>query len=262
MSEYHNQYHIHHRLLLLLPKHSVIRKCFYILVTFSAILRLGRDKPVVWIPTRACEKLPVTWCWAVFFTGYSGFLHHLQLASHDLAANMAENVTKYRNRKSKFQNKNPNLANQTEKWQKSKFPPKNPLMAKKVTKIKIPKKSKYGRKSDHNWNSKKKNEFPPGGYFTLPVPGLSWSPIRRSPGRWPERACSVPRWSSPPSVTPAPPRYIWTPSRKNNMNDSRTSQRRWRRTHTLLSAVSCWMGDQLGISFLNFSFSNFIFKIF
>ena len=30
------------------------------------------------------RKLPVTWCWAVVFTGYSGFLHYLQLASQEL----------------------------------------------------------------------------------------------------------------------------------------------------------------------------------
>ena len=29
--------------------------------------------------------LPVTWDKAVVFAGYSGFLHQLQLASHDLA---------------------------------------------------------------------------------------------------------------------------------------------------------------------------------
>ena len=32
------------------------------------------------------RKLPETWGKVVVFTGYSGFLHHLQLASHDLAA--------------------------------------------------------------------------------------------------------------------------------------------------------------------------------
>ena len=31
------------------------------------------------------RKLPVTWALAVVFTGYSGFLHHLQLASHNLS---------------------------------------------------------------------------------------------------------------------------------------------------------------------------------
>ena len=31
------------------------------------------------------RKLPVTWGWAVIFAGYSGFLHYLQLASHELA---------------------------------------------------------------------------------------------------------------------------------------------------------------------------------
>ena len=31
------------------------------------------------------RKLPVTWGQAVFFAGYSGFLHYLQLASHELA---------------------------------------------------------------------------------------------------------------------------------------------------------------------------------
>ena len=32
------------------------------------------------------KKLPVTWCKAVGFDGYSGFLHQLQLAIHDSAA--------------------------------------------------------------------------------------------------------------------------------------------------------------------------------
>ena len=31
------------------------------------------------------RQLPVTWGWAVVFAGYSGFLHYLQLASHELA---------------------------------------------------------------------------------------------------------------------------------------------------------------------------------
>ena len=36
---------------------------------------------------RKCvRKLPVTWGKAVFFAGYSGFLHYLQLASLELAA--------------------------------------------------------------------------------------------------------------------------------------------------------------------------------
>ena len=38
-------------------------------------------------------KLPVTWGQAVFFAGYSGFLHYLQLASHELAI-IGINVTK------------------------------------------------------------------------------------------------------------------------------------------------------------------------
>ena len=39
------------------------------------------------------RKLPVTWGWAVVFAGYSGFLHYLQLASHELAT-IGINVTK------------------------------------------------------------------------------------------------------------------------------------------------------------------------
>ena len=35
----------------------------------------------------------MTWGWAVVFTGYSGFLHNLQLASHELAT-VGINVTK------------------------------------------------------------------------------------------------------------------------------------------------------------------------
>ena len=31
------------------------------------------------------RKLPVTWGQVVVFTRYSGFLHHVQLASHDSA---------------------------------------------------------------------------------------------------------------------------------------------------------------------------------
>ena len=31
------------------------------------------------------RKLPVTWGWAVVFAGSSGFLHQVQLASHDVA---------------------------------------------------------------------------------------------------------------------------------------------------------------------------------
>ena len=38
-------------------------------------------------------KLPVTWSQAVVFAGYSGFLHYLQLASHELAL-IGINVTK------------------------------------------------------------------------------------------------------------------------------------------------------------------------
>ena len=38
-------------------------------------------------------KLPVTWGQAVVFAGYSGFLHYLQLASHELAI-IGINVTK------------------------------------------------------------------------------------------------------------------------------------------------------------------------
>ena len=34
---------------------------------------------------RYVRKLPVTSGWAVVFAGYSGFLHCLQLASHELA---------------------------------------------------------------------------------------------------------------------------------------------------------------------------------
>ena len=37
-------------------------------------------------------KLPVTWGSATVFAGYSGFLHHIQLASHELATGI--NVTK------------------------------------------------------------------------------------------------------------------------------------------------------------------------
>ena len=37
-------------------------------------------------------KLPATWGWAVVFAGYSGFLHYLQLASHELAT-IGLNVT-------------------------------------------------------------------------------------------------------------------------------------------------------------------------
>ena len=39
------------------------------------------------------RKLPVTWGLAVVFAGYSGFLHYLQLASHELAT-FGINVTK------------------------------------------------------------------------------------------------------------------------------------------------------------------------
>ena len=39
------------------------------------------------------RKLPVTWGKAVVFAGYSGFLHYLQLASHELAT-IGINVTK------------------------------------------------------------------------------------------------------------------------------------------------------------------------
>ena len=39
------------------------------------------------------RKLPVTWGQAVVFAGYSGFLHYLQLASHELAT-IGINVTK------------------------------------------------------------------------------------------------------------------------------------------------------------------------
>ena len=35
---------------------------------------------------RHAKKLPLTWGLAVVYAGYSGFLHQLQLASHDLAA--------------------------------------------------------------------------------------------------------------------------------------------------------------------------------
>ena len=49
------------------------------------------------------RKLPVTWGKAVFFTGYSGFLHYLQLASHELAT-IGINVTK--NKIPTFQNEN------------------------------------------------------------------------------------------------------------------------------------------------------------
>ena len=38
-------------------------------------------------------KLPVTWSEAVVFAGYSGFLHYLQLSSHELAT-IGINVTK------------------------------------------------------------------------------------------------------------------------------------------------------------------------
>ena len=39
------------------------------------------------------RKLPVTWGKAVVFAGYSGFLHYIQLASHELAT-FGINVTK------------------------------------------------------------------------------------------------------------------------------------------------------------------------
>ena len=39
------------------------------------------------------RKFPVTWGKAVVFAGYSGFLHYLQLASHELAT-IGINVTK------------------------------------------------------------------------------------------------------------------------------------------------------------------------
>ena len=39
------------------------------------------------------RKLPVTWGLGVVFAGYSGFLHHIQLASHNLAT-FGINVTK------------------------------------------------------------------------------------------------------------------------------------------------------------------------
>ena len=39
------------------------------------------------------RELPVTWGSAVVFAGYSGFLHYIQLASHELAT-IGINVTK------------------------------------------------------------------------------------------------------------------------------------------------------------------------
>ena len=39
------------------------------------------------------RKLPVTWGYAMVFVGYSGFLHYLQLASHELAT-ISINVTR------------------------------------------------------------------------------------------------------------------------------------------------------------------------
>ena len=48
------------------------------------------------------RKLPVAWGKAVVFTGYSGFLHQLQLASHNLAA-----IWQKKSRKAKFQIQNP-----------------------------------------------------------------------------------------------------------------------------------------------------------
>ena len=49
------------------------------------------------------RKLPVTWGQAVVFAGYSGFLHHLQLASHDyMAAIWQKKVTKNEISNSKF----------------------------------------------------------------------------------------------------------------------------------------------------------------
>ena len=49
------------------------------------------------------RKLPVTWGKAVVFAGYFGFLHYLQLASHELAT-IGINLTK-----SKIPNPNPSL---------------------------------------------------------------------------------------------------------------------------------------------------------
>ena len=40
------------------------------------------------------RKLPVTWGKVVVFAGYSGFLHYVQLASHELAT-IGINVTKF-----------------------------------------------------------------------------------------------------------------------------------------------------------------------
>ena len=47
-------------------------------------------------PPGHVRKLPLTWGWAVVFVGYSGFLHYLQLASHELAT-IGKTVTKKQN---------------------------------------------------------------------------------------------------------------------------------------------------------------------
>ena len=51
--------------------------------------------PLPWFESQPGHvgKLPVTWGQAVVFVGYSGFLHYLQLASHELAI-IGINVTK------------------------------------------------------------------------------------------------------------------------------------------------------------------------
>ena len=48
---------------------------------------------IINVPLLHVRKLPVTWGQAVVFAGYSGFLHYLQLASHELAT-IGINVTK------------------------------------------------------------------------------------------------------------------------------------------------------------------------
>ena len=59
---------------------------------FSLVLR---------IPAWECEKVPSDLGYAVVFAGYSGFLHYLQLASHELAT-IGINVTKNEIPNSKF----------------------------------------------------------------------------------------------------------------------------------------------------------------
>ena len=65
--------------------------CFAIM-SFQFYLCLHSLLPGFESRPRHVGKLPVTWSYVVVFAGYSGFLHYLQLASHELAT-IGINVT-------------------------------------------------------------------------------------------------------------------------------------------------------------------------